>query len=236
MQKRFSIKLFSLSMMLMVWLAMSTMTVSGAGELVVLQSNLQGWDFSETGAYNFNPAALPFADGPGTPPLGTGSLTADIVMANQKLFFHQTYASASIPSYGAPASTFTLSYSTITNSTATNTNNWYANIYVVLNPAGSPLPGDITFWGSPNCLRLDFIPADNPADDTWRNYALTDGQNMPTTNNRCGGAPTGVPTTWGAFKAAYPNALVWRVALSIGDTASSYMGYSGALDNVVANG
>jgi len=209
-------------------------SVSGAGELVVTQGTLQGWDFSQTGAYNFNPAALPFADGPGTPPLGTGSLTANIDIPNKKLFFHQTYANAG--SYGIPASTLSFSYSTFTDSTATNTNNWYANIYVVLDPTGSPLPGNPAFWGSANCLRLDFIPADNPADATWRNYALTDAQNMPTTNNRCGGASTGVPTTWGNFKATYPNALIWRIAVSIGDTASSYIGYSGAIDNIIING
>lgn len=208
-------------------------SVSGAGELVVTQSNLQGWDFSESGAYNFNPAALPFADGPGTPPLGTGSLTANIDISNKKLFFHQTYANG--VSYGIPASTLALSYSTFTDTTATNLNNWYANIYVVLNPSGSPLPGDPTFWSSPNCLRLDFVPANNPADATWRNYALTDAQNMPTTNNRCGGAASGVPTTWGNFKSTYPNALIWRIALSMGDTSSSYVGYSGALDNVIIN-
>ncbi len=217
-------------------LILNTAATWGAGTLFVTQGTLHGWDFSETGAYNFNPAALPFADGPGTPPLGTGSLTANIDIPNKKLFFHQTYATVSPASLGIPASTLSFSYSTFTDSTATNTNNWYANIYVVLDPTGSPLPGNPAFWGSANCLRLDFIPANNPADATWRNYSLTDAQNMPTTNNRCGGPSSGVPTTWGNFKATYPNALIWRIAVSIGDTVSSYVGYSGAIDNIEVNG
>ncbi|MDX2078935.1 MAG: hypothetical protein SFZ02_21055 [bacterium] len=232
MQKRFSMKLFILSMMLMVWLAMSTMTVSGAGELVVLPSNYQGWDFATDSTI-----PVTFADGPSTPPLGTGSLTTTIAGAGQRIRFTQAYGTFDVGlnlTGGLDATTFTLSYSTYTDPSATNTNNWYANIYLLLD---SSLPADHVFAGPvPNCFRADFTPADNPATGTWNNYALS-GASTIQLRGGCFGSPT-VPSTWSALL-AFPqvnNPRITGIAINMGDSASSYVGYSGAFDNLYVNG
>ncbi|MCU0480790.1 MAG: hypothetical protein MUE54_06195 [Anaerolineae bacterium] len=202
---------------------------------VVLPSDYQGLTFTDS------TIPIVFADGPATPPLGTGSLTATIAGAGQRVRFYEEYGTFDGSfnlTGGLDTNTFTLSYSTYTDPTATNTNSWYANIYLLLD---SSFPATHVFAGPiPNCFRLDFVPADNPADGTWRTYTLT-GTSPVYALAGCFGSP-GTLTTWSAFFTTPPisglvnNPRVTAVALNIGDSASTYVGYVGAFDNLEING
>lgn len=216
---------------LMLFTALGVMSVSGSGALVVSPSNYQGFDFSES------TIPITFADGPGVPPLGTGSLTTTITGAGQRVRFGQLYGTFDASFYltgGLDAMAISLSYSTYTDPTATNTNNWYANIYLLLDssfPATHVFPGPV-----PNCFRADFVPANNPADGTWRDYSLS-GTSTVYLRPGCFGSPT-FSSLWSALLALpeVNNPRISAIVLNMGDSASTYVGYVGAFDNLYISG
>ena len=180
-------------------------------QTVITPDSLDDWLIGPFGT----PPPVDFVQGPDTPPFGTGSYETEIVVASSKIILLRT------DYHDLPLADLTaLSYWTYVDPVATNTNNWYVNLYVDADGDGS--------WDE----RLDFVPP--PAmvvQGLWQFWDAHAG-----TWTTSGGGPT----TLADFLLANPNARInafdpplgGAIRLNMGDTASSYVGFLGNLDGV----
>lgn len=203
-------------------LAVSVVHVSPVrAALVVHPSNLQGWLIG-TVAPTGVPAFADFVNGPGTPPLGTGSYRVTIAAPNTKRQIGRADYN------GTPLSSLNIAYST--HRLGTNTNDWYVNVYV-----------DVTGTASLANCRLDFAP-NAGAVGTWITHNAMSAPNGWYTGGGCPVTLTNV--AFSTVTATYPNAVVRSpfvagapsIVFNMGDTAANYLNYDGAIDAIIING
>ncbi len=196
---------------------------SCAETLVVTELDWQDWLIGPDPGNSVNPAAG-WEFGPGTPPLGDGSYYTDVpnssTYSKQLLLVPASWIGQSL------AALTTLSYSTYVDPASATLNNWYINLYIDRDNNG-------TFE-----TRLDYVPGSfgNPAvvAGTWQTWDARGG-----TWYIAVGAGAGGTTTLPAFLTTYPNAKLYAfnssyppIVFNMGDTASTYQGFIGNLDNV----
>lgn len=210
--RRITILVFSLVLLILVFPVY-------AATFVVSPGNLQGWVFVPCGGACTNGTIAPvFENGPGTPPLGTGSLFVDVASNSSKIIFgRQDY-------HLLPLSQLqTLTYSTYVESTSTNLLPFYLNIYI-------DLDGDLDHEA-----RMDFSPQDNGTvvPGIWQTWDAS----LPTSVYFTQGGTT----TLGAFMLANPTARVVNpftgnqypgITVNEGDTSTTYTGFQGNFDNI----
>jgi len=166
-----------------------------------------------------------FVVGPGAPPAGVGSLTTSVTLGG-----YSKIALRRGGYHGVAFSNFnSVSYSTFMDPTSTKQEQWYVNIYLDSN-------GDST-----RDCRLDYIPAGPFSTVNWQNWTIDDTAIVRVVG--AGVAPlcaNSAGMTIAAFKALYPAALFnafnnpadFQIRFNMGDTAGSYQGYVGAIDNL----
>lgn len=196
--------------------------------------NTQGW-FS----YSFGGAPLPtFGNGPGAPPLGTGSfgIFAPLVVP--------TMGGAGIGRQdfrGEPLSTLSISYHTYYN--ASTGDNWRMKLYI--NTTGNASAAD---------CAVEYVHAGGPA-DTWLlrvptsasgGYTASGGwvwrsDEIGASSGPCNASPNwGTPDAWSAVTTAYPNAVLapnsdgTTIVMQIFEFSTS--GLNGVIDAVNING
>lgn len=155
-----------------------------------------------------------FEEGPGTPPFGSGSFFTAIPDPGEKvILLRNDYHDLPLANLTA------LSFWTYIEPAATNTNNWYVNLYL-------DVDGDSTYDG----VRLDFVPpSGSVVTGVWQQWDAFTG----TWNVNTGGT-----TTLASFLASNPDARLnafsapdgGAVRFNMGNTASSYVGFDGNLD------
>lgn len=189
---------------------LATAPVATAQNLVH-PGDLDGWAI---GPFGTDPGAA-FADGPGTPPFGTGSYGVSITVANSKIIL------ARLDYHDLPLAGLTaLSFWTYVDPGASNLNDWYVNLYV-------DADGNGTYD-----TRLDYVPPSGMVmTGVWQQWdAFTGVWNVS----------TGGSSTLADFLAANPNARInafndangGAIRFNMGDTASSYVGFIGNLDGI----
>lgn len=202
-------KLFSRTAMVLSAIALAVPVVAAA-QIIVTPGNSQGWLI---GSEESGMPPIDYVVGPGTPPLGIGSFFTQITTSNQKIILARgDYFEAPLADLRA------LSYDTYLDPTATNTNNWYVNLYVSEDCSGG------------NRIRLDYIPADDTP-GVWTHHDAFAG----TWNVNTGGT-----TTISSLVAKFPKACLnafdipgaGALRWNMGDTASNYVGYAGNIDNI----
>ena len=157
-----------------------------------------------------------FEEGPDTPPFGSGSFFTAIPDPAEKVILARN------DYHDLPLANLTaLSFWTFIEPAATNTNNWYVNLYF-------DVDGDSTYDG----VRLDYVPpSGSVATGVWQQWDAFAG----TWNVNTGGT-----TTLASFLASNPDARFnafsapdgGAVRFNMGDTASSYVGFDGNLDGI----
>jgi len=194
--------------------------------IVVTGSSLQGWLLFNDGTTP--PATAAFVNGPGTPPLGTGSYGTAITVASSKIVFGRTDAAYN----GILLSTLTnFSYSTYVDPTSTNPGklNWYASVYL-----------DTTGTGTTYNYRLDFDPPGSTL-GTWQTWnAMTQPYWTLYNHSTFMFGPVGTLATVTAGLPAntriiqgfttspnYPS-----IKFTMGDMANDYVGFVGNIDNI----
>ncbi|MBO9309124.1 MAG: hypothetical protein J7551_05010 [Chloroflexi bacterium] len=189
--------------------------------LVVHPGNPQGWLIGTVPPIGA-PAFADFVNGPGAPPLGTGSYRVTIVAPNTKRQIGRADYN------GTPLGSLNIAYST--HRLGTNANDWYINVWIDTTGAA----------GLANC-RLDFAP-NAGAVGSWITHNAMSAPNGWYTG---GGCPiTLINVAFSAVAAAYPNAVVRSpfvagapsIIFNIGDTGAGYVGYDGAIDAITING
>lgn len=208
-----------ITVLLLTVASITQLTTVARAAVIVTPTALQGWvifPFGTTPSYQF-------VNGPSTPPLGIGSFYTSISASNSKILLGRQNLHLS------PLSALSIQYSTYR--TGTNPNDWYLNVYV--DTTGIAL--------SHNC-RLDFAPSAGSV-GTWITH------NAMTASSGWYGSGAGcsfVNVSWSTIQSTLPTSsriinpftgnTYPGVILNMGDTASSYVGYSGNLDNVTING
>ncbi|MEM9293897.1 MAG: hypothetical protein AAGD01_19620 [Acidobacteriota bacterium] len=159
-----------------------------------------------------------FVQGPETPPLGSGSLAVRIDEANSKLGLGRNDRN------GDDIDLLTaLSYDVYLSPTATNANPFYVNLYI-----------DTTGAGNSHDLRLDFAPPTSVVG--WQSF---DARTAPFWLADGMGPAQSLDDQLTSFPDARLAPAPFNVTdfpaiiLNMGDTASSYIGFDGAIDNVV---
>lgn len=185
---------------------------AGMAQTVVVEDDLQGWLIGPFGTA----PTTGFVTGPDVPPLGTGSYSAAITVASSKIILGRN------DYHDQPLANLTaFSYWTFIDVTATNTNNWYVNLYV-------DRDGNGTYDH-----RLDYIPpSGSVVAGLWQQWDAFAGTWRDSS--------TAMNTTLAAFLGANPNARLnafndpnaLAVRFNMGDTASTYVGFDGNLDGI----
>jgi WD40 repeat protein len=175
---------------------------------VVTSSNLQGWTLTTNGTA----PSYSFATGPGTPPVGSGSLKIQITVANSKLIMNPPMTNITTVSSLLP-----LSYKTYRSTSKAS--QWYVNLY--LDTDNNPATCE---------TRLDFAPT-SATINTWETWNAGTGT-WQKKSGTCFGSGTFTNVTLSSFA----NARVLAVAYNMGDTASSYVNFNGAIDAIVIGG
>jgi hypothetical protein len=200
-----------------------------AATFVVTPTALQGWLVFNDGLTT--PPTAAFVNGPATPPLGTGSYGTSITAAANKIAFGRND-----PAYnGVLLSSLTaLSYSTYVNPASTRPVNWYINVYL-----------DTTGTGTTYNFRLDYTPPGSTTGiwQTWN--TLSAAQPHWLLFNRSTGTYTasgsyatvtaGLPAGTRVINAFNTVPAYHSIKFSMGDGASSYVGYVGNIDNITIN-
>lgn len=188
-----------------------------AATLVVHPGNSQGWVFEE---FPDPPVDGQFVTGPGTPQFGTGSFRVVIDESNEKLIMKRTgYHGVRLDALNE------LSYWTYKDATSTEHSDWYVNMY---------LDVDGTIQNGGYDVRLTFAPNAGSA-DTW---TLQDAMAGTWIAYYPGGSPAFTNGTIAQFLVAHPDAVFsawgnpadYQIRVSMGDSASNYIGYVGAID------
>ncbi|MEM7482921.1 MAG: hypothetical protein AAF481_17235 [Acidobacteriota bacterium] len=196
---------------LAVVLSFSLVHAASAQVETVTPDDPSGWLIGPFGA----PPPVEFVDGPDTPPLGSGSYRAAIVDPASKIILLRNEF------HDLPLSDLTaLSFWTYVDPVASNTNNWYVNLYL-------DADGDGVYE-----TRLDYVPP--PAQVATGMWQFWDAFLGVWQIN------TGGSSTLADFLIANPNARINAFNLpeggalrwNMGDTASSYVGFVGNLDGV----
>jgi len=200
-------------------------TIKASAPIVVTASSLQGWLLFNDGTTT--PATAGFVNGPGTPPLGTGSYGTAITQPVTKIVFGRVDAAYN----NVLLSTLTqLSYSTYVDPTATNkTVNWYINVYL-----------DTTGSGTTYNYRLDFAPPGSTPgvwftwDTMTQPYWLLYNRSTKTF-----GAPgtlatvtAGLPANTRIIQGFSTNPAYPSIKFTMGDSGSGHVGFIGNIDNV----
>lgn len=182
-----------------------------AANLVVTPTSLQGWSIAPNGT----PPSYGFVSGPGTPPAGVGSFQTSITVANSKVILGVPSALVS----GANPNSLAITYSTYINPSSTTTNTYYVNVYI-----DRASNGFGTFSNGFYDCRYDYSFTGNSG--AWTAHSIS-GATVPT---NIGGSSCPAAPTLGDSSLAGDRILF--VVFNMGDTANSYVGFSGALDNV----
>jgi hypothetical protein len=181
------------------------------GQTLVTPADPAGWIIGPFGT----PPPTDFVEGPDAPPFGVGSYeTAIEVPASKIILGRNEY-------HDLPLSDLTaLSFWTYIDLTASNTNNWYINLYL-------DADGDGAYE-----TRLDYVPPSGMVmQGVWQFWDAFTGTYQ---------VSTGGTSTLADFLIANPNArfnafndsMALAVRWNMGDTASSYVGFLGNLDGV----
>jgi predicted outer membrane repeat protein len=176
--------------------------------IVVSLTNLQGWTLITNGV----PPVYSFVLGPGTPPLGSGSLSVIISVANSKLIMY-----APLTNITTVSSLLPMTYSTYRSTSRAS--QFYINLY--LDTDGNPATCE---------TRLDFAPTSSTI-NTWENWNPGTGT-WRKKSGTCFGSGTFTNVTLSSFSAAN----VLAIAYNMGDTASSYINFNGAIDAITIGG
>ena len=178
----------------------------------VTPSSMEGWLSGPFGT----PPVSGFVEGPNSPPLGTGSFEAQILVPASKIILGRTdLHDQRLDQLTA------LSFWTYIDPAAANTNNWYINLYF-------DADGDGSFDN-----RLDYVPPGGAVvTGVWQQWDAFTGDWRDT------GAAAN--TTLADFLTANPDArfnafddpLGLALRFNMGDTAASYVGFDGNLDGV----
>lgn len=187
---------------------------AAVAQTVVTPGELEGWligPFPLAADVDFG-----FEAGPPTPPFGSDSFFTSIPDPNEKaILLRNDYHDLPLANLTA------LSFWTYIEPAATNTNNWYVNLYL-------DVDGDATYDG----VRLDYVPPSAEVlTGVWQEWDAFTG----TWNVNTGGT-----TTLAGFLASNPDARLnafstpdgGAVRFNMGDTASSYVGFDGNLDGI----
>jgi hypothetical protein len=175
---------------------------------IVTTNNLQGWTLVTNGTA----PTYSFASGPSTPPLGTGSLKVQITVANSKLIMYPPMTNISTVSSLLP-----LSYKTYRSTSKAS--QFYVNLYLD------------TDNNAATCeTRLDFAPTSSTI-NTWEMWNAGTGTWLKKSGT-CFGSGSFTNTTLSSFSTA----RVLAVAFNMGDTASSYVNFNGAIDAITIGG
>lgn len=189
----------------------------GVQTIVVTSVDTQGWTLGTYGT----PSNQGFELGPDTPPLGTGSFFSEISVSNSKTIPVRTNAEYS----GHPLSSLQAlsfdSYNDVTGGSTSN-KNWYLSLYLSAN--GDP------FY---DC-RINYSTV-YAAGNIWETFDAFNG-----TWNSSGAGCSGFSGTIAAFLGLHPSAVLNAfsnpnepaIRFNQGDTASSYVGYIGNIDNI----
>ncbi|MFQ3534805.1 MAG: hypothetical protein SNJ58_02920 [Aggregatilineales bacterium] len=202
-----------------VFVSLSAVSTAHAA-LVVHPGNLQGWIIG-TVAPTGMPAFADFVNGPGAPPLGTGSYRVTIAASNTKRQMGRTDYN------DTPLNGLNISYST--HRLGANPNDWYVNVYI--NATGAP--------GLANC-RLDFAPNAGSV-GSWITHNAMSALNGWYSSGMC---TTLVNVSFATVLSTFPSAVLRApfvagapaIIFNMGDTAASYVGYDGAIDAITING
>ncbi|MDY7094696.1 MAG: IPTL-CTERM sorting domain-containing protein [Acidobacteriota bacterium] len=161
------------------------------------------------------PPPTDFVEGPDAPPFGVGSFETEIEVAASKIILGRN------DYHDLPLSDLTaLSFWTYIDPAATNTNNWYINLYL-------DADGDGTYE-----TRLDYVPPSGMVmQGVWQFWDAFLGTYQ---------VSTGGTSTLADFLVANPDArfnafndpMALAVRWNMGDTASNYVGFLGNLDGV----
>jgi Tol biopolymer transport system component len=176
--------------------------------VVVSNNNLQGWTFTTYGV----PPVYSFILGPGTPPLGSGSLSVIIGVPTSKLIMY-----APLTNITTVSSLLPFTYSTYRSTTLAS--QFYVNLY--LDTDGNPSTCE---------TRLDFAPTSNNI-NTWESWNAGTG----TWRQKSGGC-FGSGTFTNVTLSSFSTANVLAIAFNMGDTASSYVNFNGAIDAIIIGG
>ena len=201
--------------------------------IVVHPGNLQGWVIGTFIPPISPPTFSGFVNGPGAPPLGTGSYQATIGSSAQKIqlvrFGYE----------GIPLSSLNVSYAT--HRLGTNANDWYLNVYI------STTGGAIA-----NC-RIDFAPTAGGV-GSWITHNATGASNSwyaspvnpggPYASGCPGQSSVVVNGSFAAMLSSLPAATTLAplfaggaaLVFNMGDSGASYLNYDGAIDAVTING
>lgn len=192
--------------------------------LVVHPGNLQGWFIGSTLTM---PSFADFVNGPGVPPLGSGSYRVEVTTPGTKVQMGRADYN------GTPFSSLSITYNTHREASA-NLQGWYVNIYV--DRTGSSTTAD---------CRIDFNPQSGPL-NTWVTHnTATDSRWIVSTGACPGFSPLNTLLTFSQVVSALPPATVIRspftpgapaIVFNMGDSASTYVGYKGAIDAITING
>ncbi len=219
----------SITIVLVIGLLLIRASISQAVGYVVTPSNLQGWAIFEDQPGDGYDSVCEIQDGLGS--VGTGSVRAEIPnpSANGGNYAKCIVAIATYDQI--PLNSFTsISYDTYLDPSSTNTHGWYLNIYLKESGTGY----------SPNYdYRIDFAPTQTGGWETWTITPSTtvylyrrSGTLMATGYYTISQIIAGLPNAiianpWNGAGAS----LVWNM----GDTATSYQGFVGNLDNLAIN-
>jgi len=176
--------------------------------VVVTNNNLQGWTFTTYGV----PPVYSFIPGPGTPPIGSGSLSVIIGVPSSKLIMY-----APLTNITTVSSLLPFNYSTYRSTTLAS--QFYVNLY--LDTDGNPSTCE---------TRLDFAPTSNNI-NTWESWNAGTG----TWRQKSGGC-FGSGTFTNVTLSSFSTANVLAIAFNMGDTASSYVNFNGAIDAIIIGG
>jgi hypothetical protein len=190
-----------------------------AATLVVHPGNNQGWVFEE---FPDPPVDGQFVAGPGAPVAGTGSFRVVIDESNEKLIMKRTgYHGVRLDALNE------LSYWTYKDATSTENSDWYINMYLDVDGTIQNGGYDVRLTFAPNAGSADTWTFQNAMTGTWIAY-------YP------GGSPAFTNGTIAQFLVAHPDAVFsawgnpadYQIRFSMGDTASNYVGYVGAIDAI----
>jgi hypothetical protein len=182
-----------------------------AAQVTVTPSALAGWTIAPFGTA----PSYGFVNGPDTPPLGSGSFSAQIAVANSAVMLTPPNSTVS----GANPNTLGINYSVYLAPSSTVTIGLYVNVYVDRMSNGFG-----TFSNGSYDCRFDF--AFSYGLDAWTSSSISSA--TPAVNIEGSSCP-GIITLGNAGLAGD---RIINVAFNIGDTSSSFVGSNAALDNI----